>query len=98
MSRYPIKVSYDDKTIALDLATCEACKTERTLDPADGCPYDRCLRCECGGQIVWKYDPVDACPSCGKLGYEACSVGGACSRKCQLQAEYAASLKAGEAA
>lgn len=99
--RYPILVDrWDDKHPA-DLAVCTRCDATFTVDPSEGDPYDLCtthgnptLPGDCGGQIVMKYDQGDRCKGCGKLDYSM-PLAGCCSRKCQLQAEYAASLEAG---
>jgi hypothetical protein len=96
MSGYPILVERYDAKHPADMAICVGCKRERKMDPADGDPYDMCLTCRvCGDGIMWKYNEADKCPGCGTLGFWDHDVlKGACSRKCMLQAEYAASLKA----
>lgn len=86
------------------IAICQRCLREATWDPSEGDPYDLCARCPatdenrpgrvCGGPIVFKYVPGDSCKSCGKLDHEMPrGLGGCCSRRCQLQAEYAESLR-----
>lgn len=44
------------------------------------------------GHAVHKYQEADPCPGCGKLGWWDVGDDNACSRRCQLQAEYARSL------
>lgn len=82
-------------------AVCEKCHVERDWDPAEGDPYDLCIKHEgklpngCGGQIVMKYDWGQKCKGCGAMAYRMPSMlAGCCSRKCMLQAEYAATLEA----
>lgn len=106
-TKYPILVPDWDEKHPADLAICERCEHEFVWDPSEGDPYDLCARCGqvdstrpggvCAGQIVFKFNMVDSCPGCGKLGYDAQKVDGACSRRCALQAEYAASLTTREA-
>lgn len=100
MSKYPILVAqWDDKHPA-DLAICERCEKTFTWDAGEGDPYDLCAKCDfsitpddiCGGQIVFKYQMTDCCIGCGKLGFDAQAVDGACSRVCLLQYEYAQQL------
>jgi hypothetical protein len=99
MSEYPILVSAWDEKHPADLAICECCKAEFTLDPSEGDPYDMCLTHgntsvgKCGGRIHFKYAEVGSCANCGKLGET--DVGGCCSRRCKLQADYAAQLAEG---
>lgn len=100
MSDYPIAVRGWGTKYPADLAICERCKTEWTLDPSEGDPYDRCLKHDrlgevpCGGQVYFKYVEVDACKNCDRLLVDGShpSLGGCCSRACFLQAEYAAQL------
>jgi hypothetical protein len=95
MSRYPILVDQWSELHPSDLAVCEKCDKTMRVDPAEGDPYDRCLKHRaCGGQIVMKYDEGERCKSCRKLDYSMPrELNGCCSRKCMLQAEYAKSLK-----
>lgn len=93
MSHYPILVSsakLDEYRV--DLAVCTTCDRERSLDPMMCDPLLDFMECEhCkSGLLTWKYQPVDECPNCGKLGDMA--VDGACSRLCLLQHEYAQQL------
>jgi hypothetical protein len=91
----PILVAWPAASSDLTLARCLACGAEENLDPADGDPSDLCLSCAaCGGSLAWKYEPVDPCPNCGKLAYDAVAVDGACSRACALQVAYARTLEA----
>ena len=50
----------------------------------------------CMGGAGMKYEQGDRCEGCGKLGFwtgpHPTPIDGCCSRKCKLQAEYAASL------
>jgi hypothetical protein len=97
---YPILVDrWDDKHPA-DLAVCERCHATFKWDPADGDPYDLCqthgnptVKNDCGGQIVMKYDAAPKCGGCGRLGYWDKALAYCCSRRCQLQAEYAETLR-----
>lgn len=101
MTEYPILVERWDAKHPSDTAVCERCHAEFKWDPTEGDPYDLCakhghlLKSECGGQIVMKYDVGERCKGCGKLDHEMPrALNGCCSRKCMLQAEYAAALKA----
>lgn len=100
MTDYPILVERWDKAHPSDDAVCTRCGHTFKWDPADGDPDDLCsthgnptVAGDCGGPIVMKYDEGVRCKGCGKLDYSF-MLGGCCSRKCQLQAEYAATLKA----
>jgi hypothetical protein len=100
MTEYPILVERWDEKHPANLAVCTKCGYERTWDPAEGDPYDLCIKHEgnaeggCRGQIVMKYDCGSKCRSCGKLDYWFPStLQGCCSRACMLQVEYAESLK-----
>ena len=101
MSRYPILVPrYSDHfppDTAICIGTCgrEWKGHELPRDPAEGEPEELGVECSCGGVVVFKYLEAPQCPGCGKLGgYSSHALGGCCSRRCQLQAEYAAALKA----
>ena len=93
---FPIPVERLGSTNAGMLA-CGKCGTSRQADLDEiglseglgSCPRD------CGGWLEWAYQEGDKCPGCGKLGWwDGRQTNGACSRLCQLQAEYAESLKA----
>jgi hypothetical protein len=94
MPKYPILVERYDSKHPADTAVCEDCNAEHTYDPMDGDPYDLCLKCSCGGQIVFKYLWADRCPGCERLGWYRKEMNGCCSRRCMLVAEYAAHLSA----
>jgi hypothetical protein len=54
-----------------------------------------CPHCE-SWNTYWRFEEASRCPGCGTLSLELDprgALGGACSRKCQLQVEYAASLR-----
>jgi hypothetical protein len=102
--RYPILVR-DLKPEQALVIVCEKCGEEETIDPEDllneglyACPR----WAECDGSAIMKYEPADECKGCGKLGFwhdrpgaKFGTLNGCCSRVCMLQAEYAATLKAG---
>ena len=97
--KYPILVERFEGRHASPVV-CERCHAEFDWNPEEGDPYDLCVTHgnktlgECGGQIVFKYHWAEKCGGCGKLDYSMpLRNPAACSRKCQLQAEYAASLK-----
>ena len=108
MSEYPILVAWEDfkgaKASTLGCARCGFTRqaTEDEIGLSDGLPP--CPAC-CDPKatdvrewpfLTWKYEAADRCPGCGTLGfYDSRSpLKGSCSRRCMLQAEYAASLKA----
>ena len=94
MTNYPILVERYDAKHPADLAVCLGkCGREWIYDPSEGDPHDLCLECACGGAIDFKYLAADKCGGCGSLGFYP-KLNGCCSRKCMLQAEYAASLEA----
>ena len=109
MTSYPILVAEWDGDQALTII-CEKCGAEEVIDPADllneglyDCPADTELRRRastaerCRGTAVMKYEPADQCKGCRKLGFwdsYVPEIDGCCSRRCALQAEYAASLAA----
>lgn len=108
MSRYPIEVRRYDGKHPADLAVCEKCGDEFRLDPAEGDPYDMCLRhsaalvttrngqtsaTTCDGQIHFKYVETGSCPNCGKIGFDSTEVEGCCSRRCALQWAHAKTVK-----
>jgi hypothetical protein len=103
VSDYPILVERWGKKAPSDRVVCERCHAEFSHDPSEGDPYDLCLRHgnptvgECGGQLVYKYAEADKCGGCGKLGFYDTKLSHCCSRKCMLQAEYAATLGSGAA-
>jgi hypothetical protein len=91
---YPILVVDFDADHPADVVICTTCEEEDTWvvqvggDPSD----DRDLRhASCDGRIVFKFQRVAGkCPGCGKVFATITrSHGGACSRVCALQAEYA---------
>lgn len=67
------------------------------------CPGDRELGRaastveRCRGSAMMKYLQAEKCRGCGKLGFfgdpHCAGLEGCCSRRCQLQAEYAATLR-----
>lgn len=106
MSEYPILVKRFTGQQSLTIV-CEACHTEDVIGEEDIlnegiylCPLDSYGKpTVCGGFAIYKYDEGDECPGCRTLGfYDPNALGGCCSRVCQLQAEYAAELKARRAA
>lgn len=91
--RYPILVERF-KPFQGDIAVCERCDHEFKYDPTDGDPEDLCIKHDnCGGQITWKYDEGEVCRNCRRLGYWARELDFCCSRRCQLQAQYATQLR-----
>jgi hypothetical protein len=95
MTDYPILVDRWDAKHPSDMAVCEDCDATFRWDPSEGDPYDLCATHSCGGQVVMKYTEGERCKNCGKLDHEMPrGLGGCCSRKCMLQVEHAASLKA----
>lgn len=92
MSRYPILVQRFKGEESL-VIVCERCGAEGQANPDElendgvyGCPRG------CGALAVYKYDEGDKCRGCQKLGYWQ-GWGGCCSRRCQLQVEYAEQLR-----
>lgn len=94
MSGYPILVERWTGDQALTIV-CERCGAEAVLAPA-GLLTEGLYQCPdgCPGAAVMKYDEADRCGGCGTLGYHSPTLDHCCSRRCQLQAEYAATLKA----
>jgi hypothetical protein len=106
MMEYPILIERFTGNQSV-IVVCEKCHAEfDDWDPGEGDPYDLCSKHgnatlgECGGQLVFKYLEGETCDGCGKLEFSMplhTQAHGrrvrACSRVCQLQAEYAASLK-----
>lgn len=91
---YPILVeNYKEDQAAK--VVCASCHLELTYwDPSEGDPYDLCLSCDsCGGGLRYKYQQADRCPGCATLGFYEKTLDYCCSRVCQLQSEYAATLK-----
>lgn len=92
-SRYPLPVERYTGQQSLTII-CESCGAQEVVGPDDvhndglyNCPVD------CGGVAVFKYAEADRCPGCGELGwYDHNVLKGACSRRCMLQAEYAATI------
>jgi hypothetical protein len=78
---------------------CERCHAEDVIDADDllneglyECPRSHVV---CVGTAVMKYEEADRCAGCGVLGfYDYAELKGCCSRRCMLQAEYAAGLNA----
>lgn len=73
---------------------CEQCErtrqaTEDEIGLREGLPP--CGHCD--GMLDWAYHEADRCKGCGKLGFWDKALGYCCSRRCQLQAEYAATLR-----
>lgn len=107
MSRYPILV---ERWVGMQPLTivCERCHSERVINADEisnediyECPRDwelsrRAPTAErCRGWAVMKYMQADRCRGCGTLGFWDDKLDACCSRRCMLQAEYAASLKGG---
>lgn len=106
MSRYPIIVARYTTDQALTII-CDRCHAEAVIHPDDllneglyECPADTELSRaastaqRCRGSAFMKYEEGDPCKGCGRLGFWDRKLDGCCSRRCQLQAEYAAALKA----
>lgn len=104
MSDYPILVANWTGAQALTIV-CERCHAERVIDADElsnediyECPGDRELgrtastAKRCRGLAMMKYVEAERCRGCGALGFEQ-PVDGCCSRRCQLQADYAAMLE-----
>jgi hypothetical protein len=105
MSDYPIPVRDSTGETAMTII-CEKCRAEAVITADEllneglyECPADtergRLASTEprCCGMAVMKYEVADECPGCKRLGWWDHDVlGGCCSRRCQLQAEYAAAL------
>lgn len=102
---YPILVERWTGAQALTIV-CERCHAERVID-ADEISNEDIYECpgdwelgrtastakRCRGSACMKYMEGERCRGCGGMAFEQ-PVDGCCSRKCQLQAEYAATLKA----
>jgi hypothetical protein len=74
---------------------CMSCGHE-TVASADQCgavdiedPCPECNRCV----LDWKYMEAERCKNCGKLDWHMAIAHRWCSRSCQLQGEYAESLR-----
>jgi hypothetical protein len=106
MTRYPILVERFSGKQAL-VIVCESCHTEAVLVADEllneglyECPANTELArtastaTRCPGYACMKYDEAERCGGCGRLGFYDDKLAGCCSRKCMLQAEYAATLRA----
>lgn len=99
MNSYPILVEKFPPGTTTDLGCNDCGHWWHLSDPHEFMEYHEigtCPRCK-SFQIDARYEEGDKCPGCGKLSLELDHKGalkGACSRRCALQAEYAASLKA----
>lgn len=104
MSDFPVLVERYTAEQALTIV-CERCYAEAVIDADDllneglyECPADteRARRASteerCRSSAVMKYEEADKCKGCGELGFFDKVLGYCCSRKCMLQAEYAAQL------
>jgi hypothetical protein len=94
MSRYPILIEQFKGEESMTIV-CEQCLAEAVLGP-DDLYSDGWYTCPagCPGVAVYKYDEGDKCPACAKLGFwDRRALGGCCSRRCQLQVEYAEQLR-----
>lgn len=107
MTEYPIPVERYAGNQALTIV-CERCGAEDVISPDEilnedlyECPADteRSRRASteprCRGYAVMKYAEADRCPGCRRLGFWNARLDGCCSRRCQLQAEYAKTLASG---
>lgn len=105
MIEYPILVERYRGNQALTIV-CERCGAEDVINPDKilnedfyECPADAELgrrvstAPRCRGSAAMKYVEADRCPGCRRLGFWE-GLDGCCSRRCQLQAEYARSLEA----
>jgi hypothetical protein len=89
---YPILVERLDSRTAV-LAICQSCGHESEAAPDEPGFNDGEWPCGCGGWVCFKYVEADhKCPNCGKLGFFEKPLAPCCSRRCQLQADYAAQL------
>lgn len=96
MSPIPVERFKGDQSMQI---ACEHCHADKTLTVDEllneglyPCPAD------CGGTAVYKYEETPRCPGCLRFVPDllvAEKLDGCCSRVCQLQAEYAESLKGG---
>ena len=92
MSKYPILVEKYRPGQALDVV-CQSCDAEMIGDPSENSDgLYTCAVPSCQGLTTWKYEEADKCGGCGKLGHFHERLGYCCSRRCQLQAEYAKEL------
>lgn len=98
--QYPVLVLKLNGGDALDMG-CNACGHWWPLDDPEEfmrvANVGTCPRCK-SFKIEARYMEASACPGCGEINAELDRSGplkGACSRRCMLTAEYAATLKEG---
>ena len=105
MTEYPILVERYTGNQSLTII-CERCGSEDVISPDEilnedlyECPADTEIGRQastarrCHGTASMKYAEADRCHGCRRLGFWD-HLDGCCSRRCQLQAEYARSLEA----
>ena len=93
---YPILVERYTGAQAMTIV-CRHCHAEEVIGPDDIVNDDlyACPRWAegCEGVAQHKYLEADhKCGGCGQLGFFSADLGNCCSRRCQLQAEYAETL------
>ena len=102
MSRYPILVERfkGKQAFRVVCTTCDA-RHELTGDQVAGEDGYRagegllaCVRQDCDGRMTYAYMEATRCGGCQRLGFYEQALDYCCSKKCQLQAEYAKKLKA----
>ncbi len=94
--RYPILVERLDSSNALVMG-CNGCGRQVKIDDPDrfieAVDCGSCPHCDAFSDFVPAFEPGSRCKGCGKMAIEQ-PVDGCCSRRCVLQAEYAARLEA----
>lgn len=97
MSDFPILVERLSPKQAAALG-CASCGAERQATERECLEFyipPGCTSCGMEAVMDWKYMEGEKCKGCGKLGFWSNNgpLKGVCSRKCQLQAEYAEELR-----
>lgn len=102
MTHLPILIAKWDEKHRPTTLCCSRCDWSREAT-VDECGYAEPMYMDdahcrhCGNGLEWKYAEGDACRGCGKLDFShPRELKGCCSRRCLLQAEYAAALAANE--